>query len=698
MTGSWLSGLRAALPRDSDGTEMRYRGERLGLPEHGPGSIAGTGRRVAALTVDWLLALVVALIDHRLSELGRPDLHQFNGPGAVFAFAHTSASAVGVLLILRRPRHPVGWCLIALGAAIAVTGGLQAYGLLGLDADPSGAHPGASVAALLASSLFIVYLVAIALICYLTPTGKHLSVRWARCAQVMAVSAGVWFAVLLVDPGKLQAPFREVENPWGLADLGPFLHPLRVVSGGVNNVLVLVSFASLVVRFRRSRGEERRQLMWLGLAIVPVPLLVAAAFVASKMRNDDVLNLAAGGFVAVLPVAVGLAVAKTRLYDVDRILSRAAAYLLLSALLAGTYATTVLLITQGVWGAAGDSSVAIVLATLAVAALARPAYRTIQDALDQRFNRRRYHALRRVRSHVAAPEPGVSIEQVLRDALRAPELVINYWVPDRAIWVRGDGSPGQVGEPDSVVTRTGRTVAQVFCSVEDPGLVDAALQEAAPELDNTALRAAVSLQLVEMRASRMRLANGQLEERKRIERDLHDGAQQRLLALAAQLQAALLNGDPGRMRDALNQGVSESRAAVVELRDLANGLHPQVLADGGLSAALDQLAARHPIDVRVLDATRRYSARVEATAWFIVCEGVTNALKHAKAATVGVSIEADAEDLRIVVSDDGLGGADIHGRGLRGLSDRAEAIGGRLSVRSAEPRGTLLEVVLPCGS
>ena len=226
----------------------------------------------------------------------------------------------------------------------------------------------------------------------------------------------------------------------------------------------------------------------------------------------------------------------------------------------------------------------------------------------------------------------------------------------------------------------------------------AALQEAAPELDNTALRAAVSLQLVEVRASRMRLANGQLEERKRIERDLHDGAQQRLLALAAQLQAALLNGDPGRMRDALNQGVSESRAAVVELRDLANGLHPQVLADGGLSAALDQLAARHPIDVRVIDATRRYSARVEATAWFIVCEGVTNALKHAKAATVGVSVVSDAEALRIVVSDDGLGGADIHGRGLRGLSDRAEAIGGRLSVTSAEPRGTLLEVVLPCGS
>jgi signal transduction histidine kinase len=654
---------------------------------------------VAATATIWLGGLVaVVLVDHRLSQLGRPDLHQFSGPGAVFAFAHTSACAVGVLLLLRRPEHPVGWCLVALGTAVAATGGLQAYGLLGLDADPSGSHPGAAVAALLASSLFVSYLVAIALICYLTPTGRYLSARWARCAQVMAFAGGVWFVVLLVDPGKLQAPFRDVENPWGLTALAPVLHPLRQVSGALNNVLVLVSFASLLVRFRRSRGEERRQLLWLGLALVPVPLLVAAAFVASRTRNDDVLNLAAGGFVAVLPVAVGLAVAKTRLCDVDLILSRAAAYLLLSALLAGTYATTVLLITEGVWGIAGDSSVAIVLATLAVAALARPAHRTIQDALDRRFNRRRYDALRRVRAHVDMPAPGVDIEQVLREALRAPELVINYWVPDRETWVRGDGSAAHPGEPFTVVTRTGRTVAQVFGSVEDPVLVEAALREAAPELDNTALRAAVSLQLVEVRASRTRLANAQLEERSRIERDLHDGAQQRLLALAAQLQAALLNGDPGRMRDALTQGVSESRAAVIELRDLANGLHPQVLTDGGLSATLDQLSARHPIEVRVVDATRRYPARVEATAWFIVCEGVSNALKHAEAATIGVHVEVFGQDLRILVSDDGLGGADARGSGLRGLSDRAEAVGGRLSVSSAQPGGTVLEAVLPCGS
>jgi signal transduction histidine kinase len=654
---------------------------------------------VALTSVLWAVSLVVmALLDHRFTQLGRQDLHQLSGAGAVFAFAQTSSCAVGVLLLIRRPEHPVGWCLVALGTAVDLTGALQSYGLLGQVVNPRGDYPGSAVAALGASSLFVFFLITIALICFLTPTGHNLSPRWAKAAWVMSLSGLVWFTTILLSTATLQAPFEGVESPWAFKDLSTIVEPLRAVTGGVNNVLVLASFVSLALRYKRSCGEERRQLLWLGLAAVPVPVLIVAAFVTSRLGDDVILNLAAGGFVAVLPVAIGLAVAKTRLYDVDRILSRAAAYLLLSALLAGTYAAVVVLVTQGIWGVAGSSPVAVTLATLAVAALARPAYRVIQDGLDQRFTRRRYDALTRVRAHVAAPAPGVTIEQVLAEALALPDLAINYWVPDRSAWVKGDGGPAHDGAVFCTVERSGRTVAQVLCEPDDPPLLSAAVQEAAAELENTALRAAVSLQLVEVRASRTRLAIAQLDERKRVERDLHDGAQQRLLALAAQLQAALLNGEPARLRQALEEGVRESRTAVAELRDLANGLHPQVLADGGLSAALDELASRHSISVQMADAGQRFPARVEATAWFIVCEAVTNALKHAAATSISVHVEAPDGDLMVRITDDGIGGADDRGSGLRGLADRAEAVGGSLSVRAAEPRGTELEAVLPCGS
>jgi signal transduction histidine kinase len=459
-----------------------------------------------------------------------------------------------------------------------------------------------------------------------------------------------------------------------------------------------VAFASLVVRFRRSEGEERRQLHWMGITVLPAPVLLVAAFVASRSHDDVIVNAAAGGFLATLPVAVGLAVAKTRLYDVDRILSRAVSYLLLSGVLAGTYIGVVLLVSASFNDAAGSSTIATACGTLAAAALARPAHRFLQDAVDRRFSRRRYDALQVVRSHVAAPDPGRSIEQVLRDALHAPDLAVSYWVEDGQTWVTGDGRPAVPPAFAMTVHRSGRPVARVSSVPVEPAIVQAVLSEAEPELDNAGLRAAVASQLEEVRASRTRLAAAQLDERRRVERDLHDGAQQRLLAMAAQLQAALLNGTPARLREALETGVQESQAAVRELRELANGLHPSVLADGGLAAALDDLASRHRVLVHVAEPERRYPPRVEATAWFIACEAVTNAVKHAAADVVQVRVEHVGDTLTLAVHDDGTGGADPSGSGLRGLADRAEAVGGSLAVTERRPCGTTVRAVLPCGS
>ena len=656
------------------------------------------GARVAAVATAVIIAgaaVAQLLLDARLRAAGRPDLTRTTAADAVFIAALLASAAVGVTLLLRRPRHPVGWLFAALAVSIALAAVTESYGLYGLVVRP-GDVPGASSAAVISSSLFIVWLTVIALVCSLTPDGEHLSPRWRRASQVMVAAGGVWLALKLISPGPLESPFQAFENPWAITSVN--LDPVRLVAALVNNALVLVAACSVIVRFVRARGEARRQLQWMVIAAVPFPALVVVAFAAAAAGNDRLVNIAAAGFVVLLPVGAGLAVTRYHLYDVDRILSRAVTYLIVTALLVGSYVVVVVVVARALGQAAHTSPTATTLATLVAAAAARPIYVAVRDAIDQRFLRRRYDALQQVRSFIADPTQHLDVQDMLRRALQAPELRVGYWVDDRGEWVSETGQSISMDPDAMVVVRGGRTIAAACGGGADRKLLRTVLDEAAPELDNAGLRAAIAMQLEEVRASRERITAAQLEERARIERDLHDGAQQRLLGSAAQMQAALLNGDPERVRAALETAVAEARTTVVDLRSLANGLHPAVLADGGLDAALDDLSGRFPVSVAVSNPGRRYAPLVEATMWFVACEGVANAIKHAAPTAVEIQLEDAGPELRLVVIDDGRGGADPRGGGLRGLADRVEAVGGRLTVSSDGGRGTRLEAVVPCES
>jgi signal transduction histidine kinase len=671
----------------------------------GPGSSTGRGTNaagvVAAATVTISVAALIigAFVDYRLTQIGRSDLHQVSGAGVLFVFALVSSSAVGAALLVRQPGHPVGWCFAGLGMSIALAGTMQAYGVWGELARP-GSLPASAAVANVADALFIIWNVLVGLVCYLTPTGRSISPRWAWCARLLVASGALWFATALVSTAPLEAPFGSVENPWGIEAISGPIRGVRSFGAFVNSALVLVAAASLIVRYRRAVGDERKQLLWMAVVAVPFPALLVIAFAASTTNNDGLLEVAAGSYLSLFPVAAAFAITKYHLYDVDRLLSKAVAYLIVSAVLACTYVAVIVFVAQGVGKAAGRSQIGIALATLAIAVMARPVYSAVQDNVDRRFSRRRFEAFRVVRRFVAEPTPNRTVEQVLRDALGDDSLSVSYWVPDRGQWVTCEGRLAHPSADALEVERAGRTVARVQFDANraESELVRAVVHEAEPELDNAGLRAAVLLQLEEVRASRARITTAQLEERRRVERDLHDGAQQRLLALAAQMQAALLNGDPTRLRAALETGVSESKVAVRELRELANGLHPSVLSDGGLTAALDDLASRLPVHVRVAEPGRRYPPQVEATAWFIACEAITNAVKHAQAGRVEVAVNANHEELHVAVSDDGRGGANPEGRGLRGLVDRAEAIGGRVAVVPRANGGTSIRAVLPCAS
>ena len=225
--------------------------------------------------------------------------------------------------------------------------------------------------------------------------------------------------------------------------------------------------------------------------------------------------------------------------------------------------------------------------------------------------------------------------------------------------------------------------------------------DAISELDNVRLRAEVALQLVEVRESRARIIAAQADERRRIERNLHDGAQQRLLALAMQIRASQLHDNVRRddpQQALLELAVGELGAAVRELRELAHGLQPSSLAHGGLGSALDELAGRVPIAVELDAVTGRFDPPAEEALWFVACEAVANVVKYAEAHQIWLALTSDEGRLRLTCRDDGKGGADRNGAGLRGLADRVEAVGGFFAVESTIGIGTTIEAMVPCES
>jgi signal transduction histidine kinase len=228
-------------------------------------------------------------------------------------------------------------------------------------------------------------------------------------------------------------------------------------------------------------------------------------------------------------------------------------------------------------------------------------------------------------------------------------------------------------------------------------LADAAVARLLLGAGRTRLRARIG----ELERSRARVVDSAEAERRRIERDLHDGAQQRLVALAMDLGRARARfaDDPEAARSIVDQAHAEAKAALLELRNLVRGVHPPVLTDRGLDAALSGLAALSPVPVAVhVDVTARPSVSVEAIAYFVVAEALTNVAKHSRATGATVSVGRHGDTLRVVISDDGIGGADPRGQGLAGLADRVNGVDGRLTVQSPAGGGTMITAVLPCGS
>jgi len=304
------------------------------------------------------------------------------------------------------------------------------------------------------------------------------------------------------------------------------------------------------------------------------------------------------------------------------------------------------------------------------------------------------------------PQPA-DLRDALARALRDRSLALVYWLPEFESWADPDGeavvlADVEDGRSTTLIDRDGTNVAALLHdpSLDDePELLEGVVAAAAIAIENSRLQVELRARLDELKGSRARLVEAGDSERRRLERNLHDGAQQRLVSLSLGLRLVSTRLPPGSEEEQILAAAREDLAASLqELRELAQGIHPAVLSNHGLAVALETLALRAPVHVHLaVGVEGRLSESVEVAAYYLVSEALTNVAKYARASTASVEVARDNGQLIVEVVDDGVGGADPSGgSGLRGLADRVEALDGRLRVWSPPAQGTTVRAEIPC--
>ena len=302
------------------------------------------------------------------------------------------------------------------------------------------------------------------------------------------------------------------------------------------------------------------------------------------------------------------------------------------------------------------------------------------------------------------------VRAALAATLHDPDLELLYWSPAGEVYVDIDGQPHEPaagpGRGLSPIDGDSGPLALMIVdkvALDEPELLRSAVAMARLALENERLQAEVRSQLAQLRSTTARIVEAGQDARRRIERDLHDGAQQRLLSLSMTLGRARTrandNGD-GDLNDFLDRAADDLQQAITELRELARGIHPMLLTQEGLASALQALAERAPLPVEVSAPVDRLPEVLEATAYFFVSEAMTNAARHSGASAVWVELTLEAGELVLLVRDDGVGGIDestaASGSGLVGMRDRVIAVGGQMKIASPVGIGTTLVARLPC--
>ncbi len=609
--------------------------------------------------------------------------------------------ALGLVLALRRPRNRVAPLLCLAGLVPLVVAGLAS-----LYEQVLVRHPGALplppwYPAVVQGDWMLLYLPP-ALLMLLFPDGRLPGRRWRVVLAGLFVVPAAFLWIAAADPAPYRAPFADA--PRVVPALPPELAPLGWALGLALMGLLVASAAAMVARYRRAADAvARAQVRWFALGATLLPATLLLCWLSYLLFDTpDLVVIGLGLTALALPAATAVALLRHDLYDVDRAFSAAVTYGLVTTVLLGVF--TVAEVAGGLLLGRGDPATAAVATALSALALA-PLRTRLRGRVDRRLYPLRQRvgaALARLRTDIdagrARPE---DLQPVLRDALRDPRLRVGFVVPGRPGLVDGRGAPLDAGAGPVVPVELGGTRVGALL----PGGGEASREL----LRETAAGAALVVEVVRSRLelgealrevadSRGRLLHAGYRERRRLERDLHDGAQQRLVSLGMSVRLAQRHLTDGTVDvdGLLDQVVAELGTAVAELRTIARGLRPLDL-DGGLAPALRGLVSALPVPVHLDLAEDPVPDEVATTAYYVASEALANVVKHADAARVEVVLAHRDGQVRLRISDDGRGGAAVRpGSGLAGLADRVAAAGGRLAVGEPDRPGTVVEAVLPC--
>jgi signal transduction histidine kinase len=702
---------------------------------------AGAGLAIASL--------VLTVVDSNspppdaLSGLSREGTLGFTA--AIESLGLVTFTAVSAVIVWRRPKSRLSWAMVATMLCVSLVAFTSAYTVRGLVVAP-GSLPLADAVGWTRDSLIdLVGLGAVGVI-LLFPDGRLMSARWTPLLIAAAAVFGahivanfdspyaVWVGLTSRQPVPVTVP----------PALWPVGATLSWASGGLTwaeAAIVILVGAAVLLRLARTRGEARQQMKWFAYAAalycltgllayanrLPLPDWVpfsdfTSSTVAQAIGAWSSLGAAFTGMV-VAPIAIAAAMLRYRLYDIDIVISRTIVYAGLALFVTASYA----IVVGGVSGLLGlepGLNPALSVITIALlAVLLLPVRSRLHDLADVAVYGRRakpYDVLSDFAESIGRAEPAAVVLPRMADLLRqgTGASATEVWASVGERLQLAAASPtvpsaAPVLEPGHVAPRLEGAV--LVEPVFHDGKVLGALVVVKPRGEElTAVERRLFRDLAsqaglvldrfrlvqELRESRSRIVASQDAERYRIERNLHDGAQQRfvnaLLALGMAQADGNSHGDRGKL---LTEASREVQAGLNELRSLARGLQPPLLNEAGIVAAASALADTAPITTNVVadQPDRRYPQGIETAAYFVVAEALTNAVKHSGATAVEVRISESENLLRIEVADDGVGGADVsRGTGIIGLQDRVAAVGGRLTLESPPRQGTVVRAELPC--
>ena len=668
------------------------------------------GSAIALMTA----GLIVMYVDRAAVLPTSASSWEWSYANGLSVIANIVGISIGTVVAAKRPDNRIGWFFMTAGITLGVSGFGSAYAIHALLVDP-GSWPGGHFAAWIAAWTGFIPIFMLTFLFLLFPTGEVRSPRWRPVWWLLVVStivatlAGASYATATWND-----PFPQTGSVAGTGSmvlfLSLFLLPL-IAS-------LIASLAAVIVRAIYSTGDERLQIKWFAMGAALVVLSFLINFTQGQVTPVWISVFQSVAFIFLFST-IAIAVLKYRLYEIDVVINRAVVYGTLAVFITVIYAAIVVGVGTLVGGQSSKFLAALAAAVIAIAFQpVRERSRRLANRLVYGKRATPYEVLsdfaERVAgtyavddvlprtAHILAEGMGarsadvwVKVGSELRTAGSWPSASVSRVPLTENMAVPGATATAPVryqGELLGALSVT-KTPGEALTSADQKLLADVASQ-AGLVLRNVGL-------IEELRASRQRLVAAQDEERRKIERNLHDGVQQQLVALNVQagLLARVGTGDPSKVAEMAGQLQTRATEALDDLRDLARGIYPPLLADKGLGAALEAQARKSVVSVSVeTDGVGRYEQPVEAAVYFCALEALNNVAKCAGASAASVTLRQDDGHLRFTVTDDGSGfdaAITSYGTGLQGMADRLDAIGGTLQVTSTPGAGTSVSGSVP---